>query len=265
MATALPIVPLVSKQRLMGAISLFRPEGSQRWLKIGPTDTAEFTPAIETVDSSSAETGLKKLIRKYTTGTTATLNLTGVQMWTEFLYSVLYLSQKKYLTQEAVVSATLELDDVTDGFVFDLPARKPAITSITNGDEENPKSLAVGTDFIFSSETRFGELKKLPADFGNKAVITYSAPAITETEALLDLDIMSISGIRGEYQCIGMTADGNGDPVSMYLPSVEFRPNGASSVGDAANLNTGTIQADVYQDSNGSYGRLEGRRKIIEA
>ncbi|MEF3134620.1 hypothetical protein OS035_24495 [Rhizobium sp. 268] len=263
MATALPIVPLVAKQRLMGAISLFRPEGSQRWLKIGPTDSAEFNPAPETVDSSSAESGLKKLLRKFTTGATATLNLAGVQMWTEFLYQVSYLSRKKYLTQEAVVAATLELTDVTDGFVFDLPVRNATIASVADGDTVGAEELVAETDFIFSPETRFGEIKKAPAS--KTVVITYSAPAITETEGLLDLDIMSVGGIRGEYMCIGMTADGNGDPVSMYLPSVEFRPNGASAIGDASNLNTGTIQADVYQDNTGSYGRLEGRRKIVEA
>lgn len=262
MATALPIVPLVSKQRLMGVISLFRPEGSQRWLKIGPCDTVEFTPAPETVDSTSAETGLKKLLRKITTGATATVNLTGVQMWTEFLYSVSYLAQKRYLTQAAVVSATLVLEDISDNFVFSLPVRNATIISITNADEDE---LVVGSDFIFSAETRFGEIKKVPAGFGETATITYSAPAITENEALLDLDIMSVGGIRGEFMAIGMAVDGNGDPVSMHLPSVEFRPNGASALGDAANLNTGTIQADVYQDSTGSYGRLEGRRKIVEA
>jgi len=265
MATSLPIVPLVAKQRLMGAISLFRPEGSQRWLKIGPTDTAEFNPSPETVDSKSAETGLNKLVRKFTTGATATLNLSGVQMWTEFLYQVLYLSQKKYITQAAVTSATIELTDVVDGFVFDIPVRNATITSITNGDEVAPVELVNQIDYIFSPETRFGEIKKLPAGFGTTATITYSAPAITEAQGLLDLDIMSVGGIRGEYMCIGMIAAGNGDPISMYLPSVEFRPNGASAIGDAANLNTGTIQADVYQDATGSYGRLEARRKIVEA
>lgn len=266
MATKLPIVPLVNKQRMMGTISLARPVGMSRWIKVGPTGTVNFTPTVDTVESKSAETGLNKLIRKFTTGTSAVVEFSDASAWTEFMYTVQFMAAKRYLTQSAVTAQTIELTELVDNYVFDIPVRKGTVTSITNGETgEDLVTLVEGLDYIFSSETRFGEIKKAPVGFGNIAIVTYSAPAITEAEAMLDLDILSATGVRCELMVIGIDPGGNGDPMSMYLPSVEFRPNGAATLGDAANLNVATLQADVYQDESGSYGRLEIRNKIVEA
>jgi hypothetical protein len=260
-----PIKQLTSMQRLMGGIALFRPAGQQKWIKIGPVDGVEFTPNITTQPVYTNEFGDRRLLRNITTTKEGSVVLNGIQMWTEWLYSALFLSKKKYKTQAAVASATMIVENVAAGDVVTLPGIKGSITSITDGAAEDPVVYAENVDYIFHPATGVLEFLKVPAGSAEDVEVEYSLPAVTETDGLLDLSIMETSGTRGEFRYIGITADGMGDPVDLYLADVEFLPNGAVAAGDTENPNVGSLTGSVYTTSVSGYGTVTGLKKIVNA
>ncbi|WP_428427322.1 hypothetical protein [Pararhizobium sp.] len=265
MAT-LPIRPLVAMHRLMGGIGLVRRPGTKKWTKTGPIDAVEFTPNITKVDIFSAETGKRRLIKKIATEDTAQVVLTGMQAWTEETYELLYLAAKRYLTQAALTNQTLIWPDVQIGDVFELPGRDATIDMVTGG-SDGTVELVEDVHFIFSPSTRHGEIIALPTGVtaGTEIEFSYDLPAVTEADKILDLQIMEKSGTTLEFKYIGMSADGNGTPLTLYLPSVEFAPNGAISNGDASAANAGSLTGDVYSTSTLGYGSIELREEIVNA
>ncbi|UFS81562.1 MULTISPECIES: hypothetical protein [Rhizobium] len=260
-----PIRQLTSMQRLMGGAGLVRAHGDQKWTKTGPIETVNLTPNITVQPVYSNEWGDRRLLRNMTTTKEATLELTGIQMWTEWLYEALFMSNHKYKTQSAVVSATLEVEDVAAGTVVTLPGINGTITAIDDGASGDPVEYTENVDFIFHPSTGTIEFLKVPAGAAADATVRYSLPAVTETAGLLDLEIMENSGWRGEFIYIGVTKDGNGTEVKMHLPDVEFRPNGAIATGDTANPNVGGLTGSVYSTPDKGYGTIEGLAKIVNA
>lgn len=259
-----PIRQLTKLQRLMGGVALFRPAGTQKWIKIGPVESAEFTPNITTVDIYTNEFGDRRLLRKIPTTKEGTVVLNGIAAWTEFLYQALFMSSKKYKTQALAASQEMIVEAVAVGDVVSLPGIKGTITAITDG-EVAPVSYVENTHYIFHPSTNMIEFIALPAGAAEDAIIEYDLPAVTAADGLLDLAIMETSGTRGEFRYIGITVDGNGDPVDMYLPDVEFLPNGAVAAGDTANANTGSLTGSVYATADKGYGSVTGLQKIVNA
>ncbi|MDX1216313.1 phage tail tube protein [Sinorhizobium meliloti] len=259
-----PIRQLTKLQRLMGGVALFRPTGAQKWIKIGPVESVEFTPSVTTVDQYTNEFGDRRLLRKITTTKEGSVVLNGIQMWTEWLYQALFMASKKYKTQAVAADQELIVEAVAVGDVVSLPGIKGTISAITDG-ESVPVSYVENTHYIFHPATGMIEFIAKPAGAGEDAIVEYDLPAVTAADALLDLAIMETSGTRGEFRYIGITVDGNGDPVDMYLPDVEFLPNGAVAAGDTANANTGSLTGSVYATADKGYGSVTGLQKIVNA
>lgn len=254
-----PIVQLTNKQRLMGTTNLFKFHGTNKWIKLGPAASTVFTPTLTEVDDRSNEWGDNRLIGKFVTGKDPVLVVNEMSQWTDFAYQTLFMAEKQYLTQEAVVSATMTVEDVAVGDVFRLPGVKGSITSITDGAESSPVSYAVNTNYIFNGRYRTGEFTKLPVGAGDDAVVTYSLPAITEADGLLDLEMMSASGARGEFLSLGIipkSFSGSRQETEMWIPDIEFRPQGDVSQGDTANVNKFTLVGNIYSHPEHGYGRL---------
>lgn len=257
-----PIRQLTKLQRLMGGVALFRPAGTQKWIKIGPVESAEFTPSVTTVDIYTNEFGDRRLLRKIPTTKEGTVVLNGIGAWTEWLYQALFMSSKKYKTQAAAANQSLIVEDVSAGDVVSLPGIKGTISEITDG---ATGIFVENTHYIFHPATNLIEFLAKPAGATADAIIEYDLPAVTEADGLMDLAIMETSGTRGEFRYIGITVDGNGDPVDMYLPDVEFLPNGAVAAGDTANANVGSLTGSVYATADKGYGSVTGLQKIVNA
>lgn len=259
-----PIRQLTKMQRLMGGVALFRPAGAVKWIKIGPVESVEFTPNVTTVDIYTNEFGDRRLLRKIPTTKEGSVVLNGIGAWTEWLYQALFMAEKKYKTQAAAADQELLVEAVAVGDVVTLPGVKATISAITDG-ESAPVSYVENTHYIFHPATGVVEFIAIPAGAGEDAIIEYDLPAVTAAEGLLDLAIMETSGTRGEFRYIGITTDGNGDEVDMYLPDVEFLPNGAVAAGDTANANVGSLTGSVYATSDKGYGSVTGLQKIVNA
>ncbi len=260
MAT-LPVRPLTKMQRMMGGIALFRPEGSVKWIKIGPVDSVEFTPNITTVDVYTNEFGDRRLLRKITTTKEGSVVLNGISAWTEWLYQALFMSKPKYLTQEAVATDTLIVEAVAAGDIVELPGKKGTVTAVTDGDTG---IYVEDTHYTFHPATGVIEFLAIPAGASADVEIEYSLPAITEADKLIDFAIMETSGTRGEFRYIGH-CESAGEDMDMRLADVEFQPSGAYSVGDTANANVGSLTGAVYTDATKGYGSLQGLEKIVNA
>lgn len=260
MAT-LPVRPLTRMQRMMGGIALFRPEGSNKWIKIGPVDSVEFTPNITTVDVYTNEFGDRRLLRKITTTKEGTVVLNGISAWTEWLYQALFMSKPKYLTQAAVVSDTLIVEDVVAGDIVELPGKKGTVSAVTDG---ATGVYVEDTHYTFHPQTGVIEFLAIPAGATADVEIEYSLPAITAADKLIDLSILETSGTRGEFRYIGHCAD-VGEDMDMRLSDVEFQPNGAISAGDTANNNVGSLTGAVYTTATKGYGSLQGLETIVNA
>lgn len=256
-----PIKQLTQMQRLMGGIGLFKPHNSIKWIKVGPTETAEFTPNITTQPVYTNEFGDRRLLRNVTTTKEGSLALNGLSAWTEWLYQALYVSKHKYLTQAAVPSDTLIVEDVAVGETVRLPGKKGTVTAVTDGASG---VYVENTHYTFHPATGFIEFIAIPAGATEDVEIEYSLPAITAADKLIDYSIMETSGTRGEFMYIGLTTDGLGTPVEMHLFDVEFLPNGAASAGDTANVNTAGLTGAVYTTDKG-YGTIRGLDKIVAA
>ncbi len=259
-----PIRQLTKMQRLMGGVALFRPAGSIKWIKIGPCESVEFTPNVTTVDIYTNEFGDRRLLRKIPTTKEGSVVLNGIGAWTEWLYQALFMASKKYKTQAIAADQELLVEAVLVGDVVSLPGIKGTITAITDG-ESAPVSYVENTHYIFHPATGMIEFIAKPAGAGEDAIVEYDLPAVTEADGLLDLAIMETSGTRGEFRYIGITTDGNGDEVDMYLPDVEFLPNGAVAAGDTANANVGSLTGSVYSTADKGYGAVTGLQKIVNA
>ncbi len=259
-----PIRQLTKMQRLMGGVALFRPAGAVKWIKIGPVESVEFTPNITTVDIYTNEFGDRRLLRKIPTTKEGSVVLNGIGAWTEWLYQALFMAKKKYKTQAVAADQELIVEAVDVGDVVSIPGIKGTISAITDG-ETVPVSYVENTHYIFHPATGVVEFIAIPAGAGEDAIIEYDLPAVTVADGLLDLAIMETSGTRGEFRYIGLTTDGNGDEVDMYLPDVEFLPNGAVAAGDTANANVGSLTGSVYATADKGYGSVTGLQKIVNA
>ncbi|MDR6664031.1 hypothetical protein [Rhizobium sp. 1399] len=258
-----PIKQLTTMQRLLGGVALFRPQGSVKWVKIGPCESVEFTPNITTVDVYTNEFGDRRLIRKITTTKEGSVVLNGIGAWTEWLYQALFMSAPKYLTQAAIANGSLIITHVEVGGVYELPGKKGTVSGITDGAASDPVTYVENTHFIFHPASGVIEILATPAGATEDIEIEYTLPAITEADKLIDYSIMETSGTRGEFRYIGDAKVGVS--VDLRLADVEFLPNGAVSSGDTANANVGSLTGAVYATADKGYGSLQGLEKITYA
>ena len=254
----LPGKPITNKQRMMGAFLSFRHEGKTKYVKLGPADSTEFTPNITEVESWSNEFGDRRLIGTFPTQKDGTVVINGLQMWHEFAYQSLFMSELKYLTQTAATAVPFTIEDVAVGDRIRIDAIKATNIDLSVG----ATALVEDTHFLFHAKTGFLEIIALPVDATGDAEGTYDKPAITEADKLLDLSIMETSGVRGELSVVGVIQGGPGEEVEMILKDVKFLPNGAISSGDTANLNTWSITGRVYSTAEHGYGYLRGLEAI---
>lgn len=251
----LPIRPITTKQRLMGCVVIFRPHDSKKFIKVGPCESVEITPNITQVPSYTNEMGDRRLIGNFTTEKTGTVALNGLSMWTEFLYQALFLSKKVYYTQPAATALEYTVEDIAVGDVICLPGIRATNIEFTAAFVENEH-------FIHYPKNNTIEIILLPDGVTGDETLTYDQPAVTETEKLLNLAVMSESGTRGELRIIGVIRGGPGKEVEVILPDVEFIPSGAISTGDTANLNTAALTGSMYSTDESGYGFLRGLEAI---
>ncbi len=257
-----PVKQITKAHRLMGGVSLFQPEGSDSWIKIGAHGTANFTPNVTNDPVYSAERGYRQLIKNVVTLKEATLEIADIKSWGEFLYQVLAVSKKVDLVQTAQPSGLFTVDTVKVGGVYFIPGRKGAVSAITDG-EATPISYVEDTHFTFHSESGAIEILAIPVGAGAGIVVEYTLPAITSADEILTFNLMSESGLRGAYRYIGYTSEGNGTAIDMFLPDVEFLPNGGMAIGDVENANAASVTASVYATDAYGYGTITMLDKIV--
>jgi len=250
---------ITDAQRISGGQVAFKPKGSNKYVSLGSCPSVEFTPNITEVESYSAEFGDRRLIGSWAVGKDGTINLT-VESWTEILYQALFMSEKKYIKQAAVTSATMTIEDVAVGDIFKIDGMNPIIVEITDGDTGS----LVEDEHYTVHRTGFVEVIALPEGFGSDAIVEYELPEITEADKLLDLGIMAMSGVRGELVVVGVVADGMpGSETEQTYWDVELRPSGAVPSIDTENLNSATLTGRVFATSGKGAGKSYGQMRSI--
>lgn len=258
-----PVKQLTKMQRLMGGIALFRRHGDKSWLKWGPAGSVDFTPNITTQPVYTNEFGDRRLLRNITTTKEGTVNLNDLAAFTDLTYESTFVAEQKYLVQAAVANGTYIVEDAEVGGIYDIPGKNGTVTGVTDGADVD---FEEDVHFTFHPATGMVEILSKPAGADADIAIAYTLPAITETEGILDLSIMSASGTRGEFMYIGVIADDTlGVPMTLYLPDVEFLPSGAVTAGDTENPNVVSLTGSVYTTADKGYGSLTGQRKIVNA
>lgn len=258
-----PVKQLTKMQRLMGCINLFRRHGDKSWLKWGPSASVDFEPNITTQPVYTNEFGDRRLLRNITTLKEGTVNINELSAFTDLTYAATFVAEQKYLEQAAVANGTLIIEDAVVPGIYQIPGFNGAVTGISDGADVD---FIENTHFTFHSATNLIEVLSKPVGADADLAIAYTLPEITAADGILNLEVMSASGTRGEFMCIGMIADSdNGVPMTLYLPDVEFRPSGAISAGDTENVNTVGLTGSVYTTADKGYGTLTGQRKIVNA
>jgi len=245
--------PILSKQRVTGGQLVFRKQGTQKYVNLGALASMEFTPNLTEIESYTQEFGDRRLIKKYVTTKDGQISFV-CESWSELGYEILFMANRRLLTQTAVTSGTLTIDDVAVGDAVKIPGFKPTVTAVSDGADNDL------VEDVHYTVHRAGYLQiiALPAGFTGDAVIEYTLPAITESEGLLDLDLMSTAGVRGELVFIGVTSEsGDGEEFEQTYHDVELRPSGAVPAFGTEQLNQFTVQGSVYATSNkNSYGTI---------
>lgn len=243
----LPIRPITTKQRIMGCVVLFKPEGTNKYIKIGACESVEITPNITRVPSYTPEFGDRRMIGNFTTEKTGEVTINGISMWTEFLYQTLFMGKKTYFTQAASTGNAFTIEDVAVGDVVRLPGIRA--TNVEFADD-----FVEDVHYTLHAKTNTLEIIGLPLGVADDAALTYDLPEVTEAEKLLNVQVMSESGTRGELNVIGVIRGGPGKEVETVLPDVEFMPSGAISMGDTSGLNLGALTGSMYSTGELGYG-----------
>ncbi|MBY5684825.1 hypothetical protein HFO32_22135 [Rhizobium leguminosarum] len=256
----LPLMPVTGGQKLSGGQVVFQEHGLAKPYKLGPIDSAEFASALTEVEARSVETGLSKLIGSWPVQQDASITLNGIQKWDPVIYRSMYLAKTIYVTQAAVASATVIVEDVAVGDVVEIPGVNPSITSVTDGATTPVSYIEDATGFgdnhyIFQSQRKLLEFIKIPATADTDVEITYSLPLITEADKVVRHEIMKTAGVRGKLSILGVIAESMpGQAVDYIFPDVEFRPTGPGTMlGGLSELQTASLTARVYDNGSG-YG-----------
>jgi hypothetical protein len=262
MAT-LPIKLLTGGNRIQGGIGLFQPHDSQKIIKIGPMGAVEWTSNLTEVEARSDESGTSQLTGKYITQSDSTISVADIQTWTPWLYDSLFLLKRTYWTQEAVASATLDIEDITIGDVIEVPGINPSVVSMKDKTPSTPKSYTEDVDgdgdghYIFQSQRKLLEFVGKPSGATPDGQLTYSLPEITEDDKVVKLEIMKTAGTRGKFFVLGVVDDSQpGEPVDYVFYDVEFRPNGNVPLKDASALNVGSLTGTIYNTGGQGYGYI---------
>jgi len=262
MATS-PIKVLTTGQRMQGGQLIFKEHGKKKWNKIGPVGAVTFTPTLTEVTSRSDETGQSQLIGSWVTQSDAVLNIADIQMRTETLEEALMLATTKYRTQTAVASAVLTVEDVEVGDVIDIPGMFATIISVEDTASGSPHvyhedATGFGSNhYIFQSERNVLEFIAKPTGAAADADITYSLPAVTEADGIIERTMLTTSGKRGELRVLGSVGANGALPgvaEDYIFLDVELRGDGAVTLKGVDNLNTGTLTAKVYNTGGAGYG-----------
>ncbi len=252
MAT-LALQPILDKQRVSGGQLVFRKQGTQKYVNLGVLASMEFTPNLTEIESYTQEFGDRRLIKKYVTTKDGQISFT-CESWTELGYEILFMSKRRLLTQTAVTAGTQTIEDVTVGDAVKIPGFKPVVTGISDGADND---LVEDVHYTVH-RAGYVQIIALPAGFTGDAIVEYTLPSITASEGLLDLDLMSTAGVRGELVFIGVTSEsGDGEEFEQTYNDVELRPSGAVPAFGTEQLNQFTVQGSVYATSNkNSYGTI---------
>ncbi|MGO7115572.1 hypothetical protein ACCS79_03570 [Rhizobium johnstonii] len=259
---ATPLSP--GYHRIQGVMAFYQSTTSPKLFKIGPVGSVVITLTPTEVEARSSEKGSNDLIATYVTQRDGTVALNDIQMWTPWLYAALYMAEHKYLTQTAKAAQTLEIPDPATGDVVQVPGVKATITSVTDGAPSDPVEYEVDDDFGYHTDSGLLEILNVPAAADEaKAVVTYSLPAITEAEGILDLAAMSVSGTRGKLILIGVIESNPGVPVTVVVPDVEFRPNGDIPMGDVSALNVVSLTGRIYNTDPKGMAFITSQKALI--
>jgi len=245
--------PILDKQRVNGGQLVFRKQGTNKYVNLGALASMEFTPNLTEIESYTQEFGDRRLIKKYVTTKDGQISFT-CESWTELGYEILFMANRRLLTQTAVTAGTLTIEDVAVGDAVKIPGFKPVVSGVSDGADNDL------VEDIHYTVHRAGyvQIIALPAGFTGDAIIEYTLPSITESEGLLDLDLMSTAGVRGELVFIGVTSEsGDGEEFEQTYHDVELRPSGAVPAFATEQLSQFTVQGSVYATSNkNSYGTI---------
>ena len=252
MAT-LALQPILDKQRVSGGQLIFRKKGTDKYVNLGALASMEFTPNLTEIESYTQEFGDRRLIKKYVTTKDGQISFT-CESWTDIGYEILFMANRRLLTQAAVTNGAFTIPDAKVGDAIKIPGFKPVVTGVSDGDANEL------IEDVHYTVHRAGYLQivALPEGFIGDLIGEYTQPAITEAEGLLDLDLMSTAGVRGELVFIGVTSEsGDGEEFEQTYNDVELRPSGAVPAFGTEQLNQFTVQGSVYATSNkNSYGTI---------
>ena len=258
------VQPITTKGRIAGGQIIFQPEGSDREVNLGG-GSVEWTPNLTEVDTYTTEFGDRRLTGSYAVTKDGTIGVT-LNQWTESVYQALFMSAKTYLTQEAVVSATLVKANVDVGNIFRVPGVGATVSAVTDGAESDPVSLAAGTHYTFHKGTGRLQIIALPEDFGTDIEISYTLPAITAADKILDLGFMSSGGLRGRLSVVNVIGEGMpGIGSEAVFNSVEFRPNGAVPFINNEGENQATLNGRMFAVANVGAAKAYGHFRTFGA
>lgn len=258
----LAVQPIVDKARIAGGQVLFRPKGSAKHVKLGSVVSGEFTPNITEVPVYNGESGARLLTGKYATMKEGSFVAT-IESFTEFTWQALFMSEKAYVVQSAATDVELPIEDIAVGDVVRIPGINPTDVAISDGEEVDPVVLVEDTHYTVH-RTGFVEIIALPEGFATDGVLTYSLPAVTEADKLLDLGIMSTNGVRGELTVLSTVSDGNpGIETDATWWDVEFKPSGAVPFINTESQHQATITGSVFavagKGTTKAYGQFRGQ------
>lgn len=250
---------ITDKQRLNGGQLVFKKNGTNKYVNLGALASMEFTPNLTEVESFTQEFGDRRLLKKYVTTKDGQISFV-CESWTEIGYEILFMSNKKLLTQTAVTSGTVTIEAAAVGDAVKLPGFKPAVSGVSDGAD-----IDLVEDVHYTvHRTGFVQIIALPENFSGDAIIEYSLPSITESAGLLDLGLMSTAGVRGELVFIGVTDEsGDGEEMEQTYWDVELRPSGAVPAFNTEAINQFTVQGSVYATSGKADGKSYGQVRSI--
>jgi hypothetical protein len=256
--------PITGKEKIAGGQVIIRPHDKNKYFDFGAGE-ASFTPNVTDLDIYTPAFGDKRLIGRYAVTKEGTIEVT-LHQHTKNALLAMFMSGETYVTQTAVATATMAVEGVKAGDTYRIPGMAASITSITDGAEEDPEALVAGTHYTFHKGTGFLQIIALPEGFGDDIEITYTLPAITEEDQLLNLGMLSSRGLRCEVSIVNVIADGNpgvGSEATFW--DVEFKPNGAIPFIQVDAENNITLTGTVYADPSKPVAMAYGRYRSFAA
>lgn len=242
---------------------LIESEDGSRLHVLAEIENLTSTPTNNEVDIFSKSWPTTKLATTILTSTSLALKITATSLnKTTLTLLAGAASTENTMLQTAVPSSTVAFSDVAVGDIFDLGAAKVTVTSITDG-EVAPVEYVAGTHYRLDAPTGKVEIIALPVGAGEDISVTFTAAAITEADGLLELGILSGSGIRRKLIYRELGAIG---PFSMEVVwwDVQLRADGDwAMVGEDNAIGQITLAGKVFSTVGHPAGQEYGRIRTI--